>query len=139
VKRTQLARRTGLARKTPLRAVPPRFPTARVSAATPGQKAKIAETLCAAMGHSQCAGPLDPAHLIDRSLAPSFGDDPLMVVPLCRRHHDLYDDHRLDLSPYLEPRYREEVACAVRAVGLFRALARITGLAWQPVDEQVVA
>jgi hypothetical protein len=83
--------------------------------------------------------PCEPAHLIDRSLAPGWGDDPRIVVPLCAEHHRLYDEEDLDLSPYLEPRYREAVAAAVLAVGLFSALRRITGKRWSPVEERECA
>jgi hypothetical protein len=80
-----------------------------------------------------CASDLvEPCHLIDRSLAASWGDDPRIVVPLCRRDHEAYDRHELDLSPYLEPYWRESIAVAVQAVGLFRALNRITGKDWLP-------
>jgi hypothetical protein len=88
-------------------------------------------------GEPLCWGPIQPAHLIDRSLAPAAGDHPLAVVPLCAHHHRLYDDHALDLSPYLEPEWRESVAWAVEAVGLFSALKRITGSEWVPVREAV--
>jgi hypothetical protein len=41
----------------------------------------------------------------------------------------------LDLSPHLEPHYREEIAWAVEAVGMFNALKRITGQKWMPIKE----
>lgn len=69
--------------------------------------------------------PIDPAHLIDRSLGGC--DDAECVVPLCRRCHDRYDAHVLDLSIWLEPNYRAEVAHAVMHLGLFGAVRRITG------------
>ncbi|HZL17761.1 MAG TPA: hypothetical protein VFG23_08450 [Polyangia bacterium] len=108
-----------------------------VSPATPAQRAKVkASDRCAAEGSAGCGGPLalQPAHLIDRSLTTVGQDDPRAVVPLCARHHRMYDDERLDLSPYLEPMYREEIAFAVERVGLFPALRRITNLHWRPVD-----
>jgi hypothetical protein len=56
------------------------------------------------------------------------GDDPRAVVPLCRaEHHREFDEGRLDLASYLEPHWRESIAWAVEAVGLFAALRRITG------------
>jgi hypothetical protein len=108
-----------------------------VSSATDDQKAKVLGHMCIAFenDHGPCWGPVDPAHLIDRSLAPSAGEDVRAVVPLCRRHHNAYDDHDLDLSPLLEPHWREEVAWAVEAVGLFTALKRITGKRWTPLEE----
>jgi hypothetical protein len=107
--------------------------TRAISLATDEQKAKVAGLACVALGEGPCSGPIDPMHLIDRSLAPSMGDDIRAVVPCCRRHHDLYDGHQLDLSPFLEPRWRTEVAWAIEAVGLFRALQRITGRDWAPI------
>lgn len=44
------------------------------------------------------------------------------VVPLCERHHRLYDDRRLDLLPYLTI---PEQAAAVGHVGIVSALRRI--------------
>lgn len=127
-------KRSELQRKTPLkRASSPRRRRG-VSEATPGQRARVADRACI-VGSVYCAGPIDPTHLIDRSLAPTAGNDPRAVVPCCRFHHVLYDEHKLDLSPYLEPRYREEIAHAVEAVGLFGALRRITGLVWVPESE----
>jgi hypothetical protein len=49
---------------------------------------------------------------------------PDSVVPLCVECHQLYDDHRLDLLPYLT---RDEEIDAVRAVGIARAYKIITG------------
>lgn len=147
MKRTRLHRTTELRtvsqleRRAPLRAVselgrseaqPKRKP---ISPATPEQKAKVSGLACIAADAGPCMGPIDPMHLIDRSLAPSTGDDIRAVVPGCRRHHRQYDDHDLDLSPYLEPRWRTEVAWAIEAVGLFQALWRITGKRWQPKEE----
>jgi hypothetical protein len=104
-----------------------------ISPATAEQKAKVDGRACIAADLGPCLGDVDPAHLIDRSLAPSMGDDVRAVVPLCRRHHNEYDEHKLDLSTVLEPRLREEAAWAVEALGLFGALRRITGKHWQPV------
>ena len=69
--------------------------------------------------------PVDPAHIIPRSrVAPGAGEDPLNVVPLCRRHHAAFDAHRFDLVPYLT---REEQANAVALVGISEAMRRLTG------------
>lgn len=124
-------KRTELKRRTPLRRVPPRASRRAISPATPEQRAKVRDLACIVCGQ----GPCDPTHLVDRSLAPSAGDDIRAVVPCCRRCHRAYDDGDLDLSPYLEPRWREEVAWAVEAVGLFRALRRITGRHWTAIEE----
>lgn len=45
------------------------------------------------------------------------------IVPLCRRHHDAYDRHRLDLMPALT---EAEFAEAVDVVGYHRAVERIS-------------
>lgn len=93
---------------------------------TPQQKARIEGKSCVV-----CANPnVEPAHLIDKSLAPTAGQDERAVVPLCRMDHELYDAHQLDLSPYLEPRYREEAAWAVQSFGLWKAIRRISGKDW---------
>lgn len=76
---------------------------------------------------------VDPAHLIDRSLCADLGDE-RAVVPLCRRCHGLYDDHKLDLLASLEPHFRAELAFAVERFGLINTLQRVTGLRWLPED-----
>ena len=144
MKRSPLGRRSPLARKTPLaraselarttqleRSSTPALRRTPLGHATPEQRQMVAGRACIVCGERPC----DPAHLIDRAIAGSFGDDPRIVVALCRRDHDAYDDGDLDLSPYLEPRYREQVAVAVEAVGLFRALRRITGRRWVVSDD----
>jgi hypothetical protein len=80
--------------------------------------------------------PTDRAHLIDRSLAPDPYSDPRRVVYVCREHHDAYDNHTLDLLPYLEPTHRSELARAVEVFGLIGTLERVTGLSWRPVSEE---
>ena len=52
-------------------------------------------------------------------------DDPDCVVPLCWMHHRAYDTGRLELLPYLEPRWRTEVAHAVLHLGLIGAYYRL--------------
>ena len=58
----------------------------------------------------------DAAHVIPRSLAPGVGNNMRAdnIVPLCRDCHTEYDQHRLDLLPYLT--LPEQVA-AVRSAG----------------------
>lgn len=53
------------------------------------------------------------------------------VVPLCQNCHLAYDAHKLDLLPYLT---NEEQASAVAAVGIVRAVRRLTGEVVQIVD-----
>ena len=45
---------------------------------------------------------------------------------MCWRHHRAYDTGRLDLLPYLEPRWRAEIAHAVGHLGLISAYRRFT-------------
>lgn len=80
--------------------------------------------------------PTDRAHLIDKSLASDRHSDPARIVYLCRDHHTEYDDHRLDLLPYLEPRHRHELARGVELVGLITTLERVTGCSWRPLAEE---
>jgi hypothetical protein len=58
-------------------------------------------------------------------------------VSLCRDHHTAYDDHRLDLLPYLEPGHRSELARAVEVHGLIGTLERVTGQHWLPDGAQL--
>lgn len=77
-----------------------------------------------------CWKPGERAHLIDRSLFPDPYSDPRRVVPLCREHHTAYDDHTLDLLPYLERGHRSELARAVEIHGLIGTLERVSGQHW---------
>lgn len=131
---SELRRVTPLARgEKPLKRTAPKKRSGAISPATPAQRAAIEGRACIV-----CAGyPCSPSHLIDRSLAPAFGDDPRITVPLCdARCHREYDEGFLDLSPYLEPHWRESVAAAVEAVGLLAALRRITNKRWTPVEAE---
>jgi hypothetical protein len=111
----------GLRRRTPLRRHASSGRPAHLSAA-PAQRAKVAGRPCLVCGS---VARVDPAHLIPRSLGGC--DEPDCVVPLCRAHHRAYDTGELDLLPFLEPRWRAELAHAVEHVGLLSALRRITG------------
>jgi hypothetical protein len=107
-------------RGTPLE----RSPSLRASDA---QRDKVAGQACIACGITTT---VDPAHVIPRSLGGC--DHPDCVVALCRLHHRAYDRGRLDLVPYLEPRFRREAAHAVAHVGLAGALRRISnGSGWR--------
>ena len=66
---------------------------------------------------------ITPAHLAPRSLGGC--DHPDCVVPLCWLHHRTYDTGRLELLPYLEPAWRDEVAHAVVHLGLIGAVRRL--------------
>jgi hypothetical protein len=122
------ARRTPLTRSAPLRPGPWRTPgsekptgTHRAPfAASEAQRAKIRGAACVVC--QQTKG-ITPAHLAARSLGGC--DHPDCVVPLCWMHHRAYDIGRLELLPYLEPRWRREVAHAVLHLGLIGTYYRL--------------
>lgn len=66
--------------------------------------------------------PVDAAHIIPRSLAPNGGEIADNCVPLCREHHVRYDQHRLDLEPFLTS---AELAQAVWLMGSLAGAARV--------------
>jgi hypothetical protein len=120
-------RRTPLARRTPLRRMPRSSPataggrlTRRPMAASDAQRAKIVGGACVVC--QQTKG-LTPAHLAPRAL--SGCDEPDCVVPMCWMHHGAYDTGRLELLPYLEPRWRAAVTHAVLHLGLIGAVRRL--------------
>lgn len=42
-----------------------------------------------------CGAPaVDPAHLLPRSTYPEYYSESWNIVPMCRKHHDLYDSNR---------------------------------------------
>jgi len=108
-----LSARTPLRRTTPLR-------RNQSLAASTDQRQETSGWSCLVCGSPR---PVDPAHLIPRSLG-GCGDR-LCVIPLCRACHRAYDHGRLDLLPYLEPAWRAQLAHAVGHVGLIGALRRI--------------
>jgi 5-methylcytosine-specific restriction endonuclease McrA len=114
-------RRTPLARRTPLQRVGVAPPERPPLAASDAQRAKVAGQPCLVCARTVR---VDPAHLVPRSLGGC--DDPACVVPLCRRCHRAYDSGELDLLPWLEPRFRLELAHAVGHLGLLGALRRLT-------------
>ena len=120
MKRTPLRRRAPLRAGRPLRRLTPLRRTTSM-AATDSQRLAVAGRPCIA-----CASEhrVDAAHVIPRSLGCG---DALDVVPLCRACHRAYDTGRLDLLPYLEPKWRAQVAHAVGHVGLIGALRQISG------------
>jgi len=126
MRRSELTRGPGPKRTTPKRG--------RGFAASEAQRQKIhAHAVCVVCGRDAFEVRIDPAHVVSRTHSPE--ESPLDVVPMCRAHHDEYDlDRTLDLLPYLEPHHREELAQAVRRVGLLTALQRITNQRWRPED-----
>ena len=127
-------RRTApLARPTPLRLGTGRFPpSSPLSLASEEQRRKVAGLACLVCG--ACDG-VDPAHLTPRSRGGC--DHPDCVVPLCRfRCHRAFDDGRLDLLPYVEPRHRLGLAHTLQHVGLIELLERLTAERWAPARRE---
>jgi hypothetical protein len=89
-------------------------------AASPPQRAKVVGGACVVC--RQTKG-ITPAHLAPRSLGGCEAAE--CVVPLCWLHHRAYDTGRLVLLPYLEPRWRAEIAHAVGHLGLIGAYRRL--------------
>jgi hypothetical protein len=116
-RRSTLRRSGRLRRRTPLR-------RSAVSPASRAQRAKVARRACIVCG----GRPVDPAHLIPRSLGGC--DEPDCVVPLDRRCHRAYDRGQLDLLPHVEPRYRAGLAHGLLHLGLLGLLGRISGTRW---------
>jgi hypothetical protein len=132
VKREKSTRR--LARRTTLAPTSSRLKATPLGHCTEEQKARVASLACIVCGEH--LGHCHPAHVIDRaSVNAEAADDVRAVVPLCPPCHRMYDDGDLDLSPHLEPRWRDSLGWAVEAVGLFVALRRITGKRWKPIEE----
>jgi hypothetical protein len=114
-------RRTPLMRITPLR--PGRWGRSGARppmAASDAQREKIVGRWCVVC--QQTKG-ITPAHLTPRSLGGC--DHPDCVVSLCWLHHRAYDTGALELLPYLEPEWRNEVAHAVLHLGLIGAVRRL--------------
>jgi hypothetical protein len=91
-----------------------------------GHAAKVTGQACLICGRR----PVDPAHLVPRSLGGC--NHPDCVVPLCRPCHRGYDRGQLDLLPHLEPRHRAELAHALTHMPLIGVLTRVTGVRWAP-------
>jgi 5-methylcytosine-specific restriction endonuclease McrA len=132
MKRTPLRRRTPFRRTGSLRVNSPlrrHTPLARSPSlvASDAQRQKVTGQPCVVCGATTG---IDPAHVIPRSLGGCDHAD--CVVALCRPHHRAYDRGRLDLVPYLEPRFRREAAHAVTHVGLAGAVRRISGRRQEP-------
>jgi hypothetical protein len=96
-------------------------------------------------GDGQCDGPLEAAHIIGREHDkepameledagdpcrenPTYWVAPDRIVPLCRRHHQMYDAHELDLLGYLTP--AEEAQAVFDAGGLENARVRLCPTAY---------
>jgi hypothetical protein len=90
-------------------------------------RAKVdAEGVCRVCGTSR---DLQAAHIAYRRYDPKVAKKRAVVVPddicpLCRSCHEKYDQHRLDLLPYLSLR---EQGRAAYLLGIARAYERTTG------------
>lgn len=102
---------------------------APISPASTAQRNKVKFAACIVCGRDGYEAKIDPAHIVPRGLGGCDHED--CVIPLCRAHHQAYDDGRLDLLPHLEPRLRTELGHAVEHLGLIAALERITNTRWQ--------
>jgi hypothetical protein len=121
--------RSELQRKTPLKRGSTSLRRTPLGHCTPEQRERVRGLPCIACG--VFSGPCHPAHVIDRAtVSQDAADDVRACVPLCFPHHRAYD-----LLPYLEPRWRDSLEWAVGAVGLLRALRRITNRRWVPESE----
>ena len=126
MKRSELKRKPPLKRTTPEK----EWSRARRAALKPGrgfaafkeQRDKVRGMACVCCGSMQDEfTAVDPAHVCSRGMGGC--DDPLCVIPLCRRAdgsgcHRVFDAGALYLLPSLEPQYRAEVAHAVMHLGL---------------------
>lgn len=121
MKRTAVRQRTPLGAKSPLRRTTPLRRTPSMGA-TDAQRAAVAGRPCIVC---RTTSRVDPAHLISR--AQGGCGAAACCIALCRVHHRAYDAGELDLLPYLEPGYRDQLAHAVGHLGLIGALRRISG------------
>lgn len=103
-----------------------------ISPATPQQRARVKDRDCIVCGGT----PVDPAHLLSRSVCPDGADDPRAVIALCRRHHREFDEGGLSVLEHLEPSQREELAFAVQRFGLISTLEFVTNQKWRPTTRE---
>lgn len=81
------------------------------------------EGRCRLTGEGPCQGPLAACHVVERSRDESTIVDPVDIWPGCTLHHQLYDSRRVSILHVLS---QEEQAAAVRKLGIYRALKRLT-------------
>jgi hypothetical protein len=135
VKSSELRRKTPLARGSGPRR------RSQLGHCTPAQRERVRGLACIVCGRH--ADSCHPAHVIDRGMVGiEAADDVRAVVPLCPGPggcHRAYDEGRLDLSPYLEPWWRDSQEWAAGAIGLFRAARRISGQRSIPESDEEAA
>lgn len=109
-------------------------------ATSKAQQDKVRNLPCVVCGLDRHETEIHPAHVCPRRLASCECAEG--VVPLCSKHHRLYDDKRLDLLPHLVNRgYRAELVHAVVAhdAPIRELLQQVTGVRWEPVSESARA
>lgn len=125
-------------RRTPLRRSSPPARSQGIAAKaldrdwTAARRKVASERVCRFDVGGMCDGPIEAAHVIGRAHEargrkpgdPPIVVDPLDVVPLCKRHHTLYDQHSLDVLPVLT--IAEQARAVSVAGGLIAALRRTT-------------
>ena len=67
---------------------------------------------------------IETAHLVPRGRGAPRYDQPDICIPLCKRHHTAFDDHELDVLPYID---RDEEVATVRLLGIERAYKQLVG------------
>lgn len=94
-------------------------------------------------GEDKCGWPLEAAHIVGREHdKKQFGMDwdlvtgqtiwhvdPDRIVPLCLKHHRMYDRHELDLLPYLT--VEEQAQAVLDAGGIELARRRTAPLVYR--------
>lgn len=99
--------------------------------ASPAQRAKVAVQVCSVIecGVEYC----DPAHLAPRALGRGC-DDAACVIALCRRHHEMYDHHEIDLLRHLAGRgFEVELAhMQLHYSDPLSVVIRLSGHRWIP-------
>ena len=131
-RRKPLNRGEGLKRAKLKRQAGTAVPRRPISAATPAQRRKAKQQGCIVCGplhDDRVCGPVDPTHVIPRSLLTEGQDDPLAVVGLGRRLHERYDRREqpfLNLLPFLAG--RPELDFAIERYGYDRTIWRVTNV-----------
>lgn len=110
--------------------------------ASPAQRKKVKELPCIVCGVDRFETKIDPAHVYPQRFAHCECADG--VVPLCRTHHNAYDEllggRKFDLLPYMKG-YEVELAHAIQEHGasMQHVLEVVTGTVWVPKVEHVHA
>lgn len=128
LKRTELSRVSDRRREEKPKATSTLNRSTPLGHATEEQKRRVADKVCIVCG--QWLNACDPAHVVPRGhpkMSDVAADDIRAVVPLCRHDHNRFDDGEIDLTPYLEPAWRDSQEWAAGAVGLASALRSISG------------